>query len=112
MTENLVALSNMKEFNPAFERHFPVLIVKAVDPGCTLELQIESAHDGSVIRLTTTESPEVDKKVFLKAVTDAFTKAWAVAEATTYSKDVYDDEPEAVEPEDQDQGDLDAERHA
>ena len=56
----LVADLNMKEFDPTKERHLPLLIVKAVDPGCTLEPQIENAVTGEVVRLTTTSDAAKD----------------------------------------------------
>jgi hypothetical protein len=76
----LVAHQQMKEFDPECERHWPILIVKAVDPGCTLELQIEIPHSKSVIRLTSTDDPGRDKKAFLDAVSKAFSEAWDAAE--------------------------------
>ena len=80
MTKPLVAEQHMKEFDPECERHLPVLIVKAVDPGCTLELQIEDCTTGKVTRLTTTEDPNQDLASFEAAVLSAFRAAWRKAE--------------------------------
>lgn len=66
----------MLEFDPELEVHLPLLYVKAVDPGCTWELQIELAHSGKVIRLTTTDSDLRDRKAFEKALVEAFWLAW------------------------------------
>ncbi len=67
----------MKEFDPECELHYPLLIIKAVDPGCTLELQIENAVTGKVIRLTTTDDPSNDHRTFHQAVQEALDNAWA-----------------------------------
>lgn len=75
-TKPLVAEQSMKEFDPECERHKPLLIVKAVDPGCTLELQIENCITGQVMRLTTTDHPESDSKRFEDALIKAFREAW------------------------------------
>lgn len=72
----LVAQSNMKEFDPTRELHKPILIIKSVDPGCTLELQIENAITGEVIRLTSTEDGRSDMAVFEQAIIEAFRSAW------------------------------------
>jgi hypothetical protein len=72
--KELVAQSNMKEFDPECELHRPVLIIKAVDPGCTLELQIEDCITGKVIRLTTTDRDDMPE--FEKAILEAFRAAW------------------------------------
>jgi hypothetical protein len=66
----------MPEFDPASEKQFPLLIVKAVEPGCTTELQIEECRTGAVIRLTTTDFPSQDDAAFTIAVVNAFTRAW------------------------------------
>lgn len=68
MSEPLVAQQKMKEFDPECERHFPLLIVKAVDPGCTLEFQIENVPSGRVVRITTTESEEHDMQNMRQAL--------------------------------------------
>ena len=60
------------EFDPTSEKHYPALIVKFIDPGCTFELQIEEAHTGLVTRITSTESPEHDQHDFEQALLDAF----------------------------------------
>lgn len=72
----LVAHQSMKEFDPECERHYPLLIIKAVEPGCTTELQIEDVRNGEVIRLTTTDNASKDIETFKTAVLQAFTKAW------------------------------------
>ena len=81
MTKKLVAHQNMKEFDPECERHYPILIIKAIDPGCTLEFQIECV-DGLVLRDTTTEDPESDRARFLKEVVRQFNRMWDHAEKT------------------------------
>lgn len=77
----LVAHQNMAEFDPECERHKPILIIKTVDPGCTLELQIEDCTTGKVIRLTTTDDPNSDLIGFGKAVLAAFFVAWDKVES-------------------------------
>lgn len=72
----LVAQLNMKEFDPTKEKHHPLLIIKAVDPGCTLELQIEDAVSGEVVRITTTESESSDQEVMVAKIVAMFTRAW------------------------------------
>lgn len=79
-----VAQLNMKEFDPTKETHHPLLIVKAVDPGCTLELQIENAVTGEVVRLTTTESASGDMWEFERALLKQFRIAWAGADKKVY----------------------------
>jgi hypothetical protein len=81
----LVAQSNMREFDPTKELHYPVLLVKLIDPGCTAELQIENAVTGEVTRLTTTEDGD-DEQVFIDALTTAFRAAWDAR-----CRQVYDD---------------------
>lgn len=76
MNKPLVAHQNMKEFDPECEQHFPLLIVKAVEPGCTTEIQIEEAISGKVHRLTTTENERADIAEFKKALLIAFDNAW------------------------------------
>jgi hypothetical protein len=73
----LVALQkDMREFDPECEKHHPLLIVKAVDPGCTLEIQIENAVTGKVTRITSTESEKADMEAFEAALLAAFREAW------------------------------------
>ena len=69
----------MKEFDPECERHYPLLTVKAVDPGCTIELQIECAITGRVTRLTTTDDSKTDDAAFEAAIIAAFRHAWSSA---------------------------------
>lgn len=77
MTEKLlVAHQNMKEFDPECEQHFALLIVKAVEPGCTTEIQIEEAISGKVHRLTTTDDERADMTAFEVALVRAFRSAW------------------------------------
>ena len=77
MVKKLVAQqSGMKEFDPECETHRPVLIIKAVDPGCTLELQIEMCASGRVVRITTTDNPEDDMTSFEAAIIKAFREVW------------------------------------
>jgi hypothetical protein len=59
------------EFDPSSELHHFGFLVKAVDPGCTVELQIEEKN-GHVVRITSTESPERDFEVMRSAVVAAF----------------------------------------
>jgi hypothetical protein len=61
------------EFDPTSEKHHMALLIKWVDPGCTIELQIEHS-DGTVVRLTSTESPANDRDEFMAAVAVAFEK--------------------------------------
>lgn len=77
----LVAEQNMKEFDPECERHHVILLVKAVNAGCTLEMQIENSLSGVVRRLSTTNSPKDDIEDFKKAVVEAFEEVWWQAEA-------------------------------
>lgn len=72
-----VAHTNMKEFDPTYERHYPLLIVKTVDPGCTIELQIENSLTGEITRITSTESPDEDERVMVAKLTEVFLDAWA-----------------------------------
>jgi hypothetical protein len=72
----LVAQQQMKEFDPECERHWPLLLVKAVNPGCTLELQIENAVTGKVVRITSTEAPDCDDAYMEAAVVEQFRIAW------------------------------------
>lgn len=78
-TKKLVAQSSMKEFDPECELHKPLLIVKAIDPGCTKELQIENCLTGRVVRLTTTESSENDLLAFRNALMVEFYKVFVEA---------------------------------
>lgn len=59
-----------RQFEPETETHHFGFLVKVVEPGCTLEMQIEE-RSGRVMRLTTTESASVDRTAFHKAVNDA-----------------------------------------
>jgi len=72
----LVAHQKMKEFDPKCERHYPLLIVKAVDPGCTIEVQIENCMTGEVTRLTTGEEHDYDMALFEAAIIKAFRLAF------------------------------------
>lgn len=47
------------QFEPSTETHHFGFVVKIVDPGCTLEVQIEE-RSGRVTRLTTTENSSAD----------------------------------------------------
>ena len=67
----------MKEFDPESEKHYPLLIVKVVDPGCTLELQLEDCVSGTVYRMTTTEDEVDDRKVFRRRLDEVFDLVWA-----------------------------------
>jgi hypothetical protein len=64
------------EFDPESERHFPLLIIKAVEPGCTTELQIEDCDTGQVTRVSTTDDAENDDIAFMGAIRVAWEKAW------------------------------------
>lgn len=66
----------MKEFDPTTERHYGLLYIKAVEPGCTMEWQIENLLTGRIIRGTTTDDPADDRVKFVSAVVDAATAAW------------------------------------
>ena len=55
------------EFDPTSERHMFGFVVKVVDPGCTIEVQIEEA-DGTVTRITTTESRLSDGVAITQAI--------------------------------------------
>lgn len=74
--KSLVAQNHMKEFDPEYELHHPLLIVKAVDPGCTLELQIENCRTGQVTRITTTDDSDTDRRAFEEALIATFRAAW------------------------------------
>lgn len=67
---------SMKEFDPSCERHYPLFSVKAVEPGCTTEWQLENAQTGEVVRVTTTEDPAADSAACLHAVIKMATEAW------------------------------------
>jgi hypothetical protein len=73
----LQAMANMKEFDPSAERHWPLILVKAVDPGCTLEIQIENCVTGEVTRVTTTENAAADESNIARAITSAYLAAYA-----------------------------------
>jgi len=69
----------MAEFDPECERHYPMLTIKYVDPGCTYELQIENGITGHVTRLTSTDDPDEDKRIFEAAVLKCFREvAWVL----------------------------------
>lgn len=72
----LVAEQQMAEFDPECELHHPLLIIKVVDPGCTLELQIENVVTGRVVRLTSGENSSLDESMFVKMVSGQFLDAW------------------------------------
>jgi len=74
LTLTTLATMPRPEFDPTSERHYTVLTVKLVDPGCTLELQLEE-RDGTVTRLTTGENPEYDREIFRAAAMAAFDRA-------------------------------------
>lgn len=63
---------NMKEFDPECEKHWPLLIVKVVDPGCTLEVQIENVVTGKITRLSSTEDASLDQVAFENALVRSF----------------------------------------
>lgn len=65
----------MNEFDPTSEKHFHLLTVKAVEPGCTTELQIEML-DGTLLRFTTTDISERDDELFERQVLNSFRAAW------------------------------------
>ena len=56
-----------RQFEPSTETHHMGFIVKMVDPGCTLEVQVEE-RSGRVTRVTTTESSEDDHAVIRRIV--------------------------------------------
>jgi hypothetical protein len=68
--ETFAALTGNKQFEPTSETHHFGFVVKAVDPGCTLEVQIEE-RDGRVTRLTTTESTSDDREAIRAAIAEA-----------------------------------------
>lgn len=94
MEKPLVAHQNMQEFDPECEKHFPLLVVKAVDPGCTIELQIENGITGKVTRLSSTESIDRDRDAFEKALLSAFRNAWS--HFTHRAPDQLTDRPKAT----------------
>lgn len=59
-----------RQFEPSTETHNFGFLVKIVDPGCTLEVQIEE-RSGRVTRITTTESRARDKEVIHATVLQA-----------------------------------------
>lgn len=61
------AVDTGKEFDPTTETHHFGFVVKIVDPGCTIEVQIEEAS-GRVTRVTTTENIFLDHKNIRTAV--------------------------------------------
>ena len=64
------------QFDPETETHHFGFLVKVVEPGCTLEVQIEE-RSGRVTRVTTTESQSHDDVVIRKAVNDALDRMLA-----------------------------------
>lgn len=76
MNKKLVAHQNMREFDPECERHFPLISIKMVEPGCTSEIQIENAITGTVQRYTTTDNPEADLLLFEEAILSTFRTAF------------------------------------
>ena len=70
------ATDTNREFNPETECHYAIFTVKVVDPGCTLEVQVEE-RSGAVTRITTTEDPEVDHTEIRKAVNGALDRLFA-----------------------------------
>ena len=51
------------------DRYYPALVVRFVDPGCTLELQVDQPD--RCVRVTTTECGVVDRLAFRRAVIEA-----------------------------------------
>lgn len=60
-----------KEFDPTKEKHLFGFVVKSVDPGCTLEMQIED-NEGGVYRFTSTDDRAADFEEFSRMVNEAF----------------------------------------
>lgn len=60
-----------KEFDPTKEKHHFGFVVKAINPGCTVEMQIEDS-EGTVTRITSTESRQDDYNAMYAAVNHAF----------------------------------------
>lgn len=73
-TPEKYATDTGREFDPSTEVHHFAFTVKIVDPGCTLELQIEE-RSGRITRLTTTDNPVADKLQFTAAVVGALRRA-------------------------------------
>lgn len=65
-----MAAATGAQFEPTTEVHHFGFVVKVVNPGCTLEVQIEE-RSGRVTRLTTTEDQLDDHAVVRRAVFDA-----------------------------------------
>lgn len=65
------------EFDPKSEKHFPLLIIKGIDPDCTFELQIEHGDTGQIERFTTTDDFADDMVKFKHAVLLAFEAVWS-----------------------------------
>ena len=61
------------EFDPETECHYTIFAVKAGDPGCTLEVQIEE-RSGRVTRLTTTEDSKQDRQTIQDSVLAALNR--------------------------------------
>ncbi len=59
-----------REFDPGAEVHHFGFIVKGVDPGCTVEVQIEE-RSGRVTRITTTDRAAHDRIEIRAAILDA-----------------------------------------
>lgn len=61
------------QFDPATEAHHFGFLFKVVEPGCTLEVQIEE-RSGRVTRLTTTEDSEDDRAAIRAAIHDVLNR--------------------------------------
>ena len=59
-----------RQFEPETETHHIAFQVKIVDPGCTLEVQIEE-RSGQVTRVTTTDNQEHDRIAIMTAISEA-----------------------------------------
>ena len=64
------ATDTRREFDPSTETHHFGFTVKVVDPGCTLEVQIEE-RSGQVTRVTTTDNQEHDRIAIMTAISEA-----------------------------------------
>ena len=68
------------EFNPNTEAHHFGFIVKLIDPGCTIEVQIEE-RSGRVTRITTTENPDDDRLAINRTIFETMErmfKEWGI----------------------------------
>lgn len=65
-----------REFDPSTECHYQGFTIKVVDPGCTLEIQIEE-RSGRVTRITTTDDVTTDKDQIRQAVLEALDRFYA-----------------------------------